>query len=269
MQSNRIRIFSELVSLEAWHYAFTARRTSVGLHADVTFSTARLGSEDDCPVRFKMRLKQAVLTVVVPETEALIVDRASVARFDENISGIRKVRSSHKSKGGVAGGVSLKAGATPTASLSLEATKSAEVLDETTITAKFDAIRVNHSLDSDGNNRWSFRPGMEATLTGKPWEASETALMKLRDAEAPGKRKLEASVRLELTCFREDLHIFDIEPKDKSRIPFANLNSEKRKLAAEAFIRTRIQQEGLPVPVMTEDYAIITLARANSTEGRW
>ena len=272
MQSNRIQIFSELVSLEAWHLPFTARRTSVGLHADITFSTARLGSEADCPVRFKMRLKQAQLAVVVPETEALIVDRSSVARFDATISGVRKVRASKRLKSDVSGGVAIKgaaSGISASANATANAAAATELSQETTLTTKFESIMVRHSLDRDGNDRWLFTPSTETTLEGKPWAAVDTPLMKLRDAEAGGKRKLEPSVRLELTCFREDLDIFDIELKDRGRIPLANLKSPKRLIAAEAYIRTRLEAEGLPAPLMSDGFAQITLARVNSIEGGW
>ena len=272
MLNNRIQIFSELVSLEAWHMPFTTRRNSVGLHADITFSTARLGQDVDCPVRFKMRLRKATLTVVVPETEALLVDRSTVARFDASTAGVRKVRASRKLKAQTSGGIAITAGPAglaPSANLSASGAAATELSEETTLTSKFDAILVRHSLDVNGSDRWHFSPASEATLVGKPWAAADTPLMKLKDGEGNGNRRVGGTVRLELSCLREDLDIFDIELKDKSKIPLANLRSSKRLIAAEAYIRTRILSEGLPGPLMSESFALITLARVNSIEGGW
>ena len=269
MLSNRIRIFSELVSLEAWHQPFTARRTSVGLDADITFSTARLGAEEDSPVRFKLRLKEALLTVIVPDSEPVAVDRSTVARFDPAVTGVQKRRLTGRQKGAASVALDLKGGAKgllPAGSLHVDAATASEVFDETTLTRKLGAIIVRHSVDDVGNNRWRFTPGTEDVLSGKPWAPNDTHLFKFKDTEPAGKRKLEPSVRLELSCLREDLDIFDITFKDtkKGIIPLAYFDSPRRMIAAEAFIRTKLQEEGLPAPQMSEDYAMITLARANS-----
>lgn len=269
--SNRIRIFSELVSLEAWHLPFTARRTSVGLHADITFSTARLGAEDDSPVRFKLRLKEAVLTVIVPDSEPIAVDRSTVARFDPAVTGVQKRRVTGRKKGEISAALGLKGGGkglSPSSALHLGGSAASEVVDEATFTRKHGAIIVHHSIDEIGNNKWRFTPGAGDTLSGKPWSPNDTHLFKFKDTEPAGKRKLEPSVRLELSCLREDLDIFDITFKDskKGLIPLSYFDSPRRLIAAEAFIRTRLQEEGLPAPQMSEDYALITLARTNSVE---
>ncbi len=269
MIGNRVQIFSELVSLEAWHLPFTNKRASVGLHADVTFSTARLGGEADSPVRFKLTLKQAMLTVMIKETEPLVIDPASVARLDPAVSAIQKQRTSTRGKRTASGRLSALAsgvGLFPRAEASVEASASRETSEETIATRKMAAIAVRHSLDGGRNNRWHFAPGTDSILHGKPWSAAEFPLMKIKDTRAPENRKIEATVALELTCLREDLNIFDIEMKDDG---FLRASTPNRVIAAEAYIRNRLISEGLPAPNISDGFAMITLARANSYEGGW
>ena len=36
---NRLKVFADVVSIDAWHDKFTSNKTVVDLHADVVFST--------------------------------------------------------------------------------------------------------------------------------------------------------------------------------------------------------------------------------------
>ncbi|MBB2696694.1 hypothetical protein EFD56_16535 [Rhizobium phaseoli] len=271
MLSNRIRIFSELVSLDAWHLPFTEKRAAVALHADVSFSTARLGAEENSPVRFKIELRRAELKVMVPETEPLTIDRASVERIDPSVVATRKQRSSTRSKAAVSAEMSIAGGANGASGrlgLSGKASRDTEIVSEMTATQKVGAIIASHSMDADGNNRWIFKPGTADVLAGKPWSAKDMPLMKLKDLRHPDSRKLPSTVRLELSCLREDMKIYDIVLKDEGIFSAAKarLGFNDRMLAAEAFIRNRLEHEGLPAPRMSEDYAIISLAEITASE---
>jgi hypothetical protein len=272
MQGNRIRIFSELVSLDAWHLPFTDKRTSVALHADVGFSTARLGGEEESPVRFKVDLKRAELRIIVPETEPLSIDSASVQRIDAPRTKTLKDRSVKKTRAGAGAEVSGRANATGlsgTAALRAAAAYDTEQSVEVVETRKVGMIVASHSLDADGNHRWTFSPNKtEPRLDGKPWAAKDFPLLTLKDQRLSPRSGLSSTVRLELSCYREDLNIFDIRLKDgnlldalKETIGFAN-----RMIAAEAFIRNRLEREGLPAPRMAEDYAVIELAQITASE---
>src|SRR5205823_1663756 len=78
--SNRRRAFAEIVSLDAWHEPFSEASSKVDLHADVVFETARVGGEDDSPVRFRLSMRRAEVVIVIPEWEPVGVDKASVSR---------------------------------------------------------------------------------------------------------------------------------------------------------------------------------------------
>ena len=251
---NRIQIFSELVGLQAWHLPFTAKRQTVGLHADVSFAMARLGEESTSPVRFRLTLKRAVLSVEIPETEPLIVDPASVARDRYGItSGVRKQKRTAKSSGGVGGDLSVKAGASGAsgaAGISVRAATSVESVDEMQTTTKVASILISHSTDERGVQHWSFEPGMGAVLQGKPWDSANYTLMNIRDGRAVGSKSIEPSVRFRLSCRREDLHIHEIEYKEKGILKRLAQVPANKMIAAEAyphaFRRTAISQERCP-----------------------
>lgn len=271
MPSNRIRIFSDLVSVDAWHLPFTTKRMTVSLHADVSFSTARMGGESDSPVRFTVDLKEAELTVLIPETEQLVIERASVARMEPTATGVHKSRSVSKAKRGAAGKFSLTADPSQVSaggSLSASAGFERENVEEVSVSRKFSGIITSHSVNGDGNNRWHFKPGAGPILDGKPWDAKKTPLMKIKDQRDSKNRILSPTVRLELSCRREDLNIKNIVLKDRSilRAAMAKIGFRDRMDAAEAFIRNKLVEEGLPTPDMSEGYAVITLAQVSASD---
>ncbi|RDL46290.1 hypothetical protein BLJAPNOD_06484 [Ensifer sp. M14] len=266
MLSNRVRIFSELVSVDAWHLPFTEKRLAVSLHADVSFATARMGGEDDSPVRFTVDLKRAELRVIIPETEQLVIDRASIARMEETTTGTQKSKSTRKAKGAVKGGVSLSVdasklmgGVSGGASGSVER----ETVEEVSLSRKLTGIITSHSIDGEGSNRWSFVPGTERVLSGKPWDAVKNPLMKIKDRRESANKLITPTVRLELFCRREDLDIKNIVLKDSGifRSAMSRAGFPNRMDAAEAYIRNKLVEEGLPSPNMSEDYAVISLAQ--------
>ncbi|TBY67061.1 hypothetical protein E0H46_19195 [Rhizobium leguminosarum bv. viciae] len=271
MVGNRIRIFSELVSIDAWYPSFAASLTKVSLHADITFHTARLGGEADSPVNFTLDLKRAELRVIIPESEQIGVDRSSVARFDDGNTATKRVKSTSRTKVGASGSLMFGGnthGPSASAALSASAGKDFQRTEEITATEKIKKIVVSHSMDQEGNNRWHFRPSIADTLEGKPWAAKNLKLMKLVDKRAQIDPRFEPMVRLELSCLREDLHIGKIKLRDDNLFAAAmsRVGGERRMLAAEAYIRTRIEEEGLPSPKMNNDHAQIILADLSAAQ---
>ncbi|WHO84160.1 hypothetical protein [Rhizobium leguminosarum] len=265
MVGNRIRIFSELVSIDAWYPQFTSSRSRVSLHADVTFHTARLGGEPGSPVTFTLDLKRAELRVIIPETEHIAIDRSSVARFDDGATAIRKTRSKSRTSGGIGSVFGLGAtskGASAALKLQARASKDYNRTEEVVTTEKLKKIIVSHSVDAERNNRWHFSPALTSTLNGKPWASRDQKLMKLVDKRQTIDPRFEPVVRLELSCLREDLDVDAIELVDGATFAaaMAKLGGDRRLRAAEAFIRNRIQEEGLPTPRMENDHAQIILA---------
>ncbi|WP_027681702.1 hypothetical protein [Rhizobium leguminosarum] len=272
MVGNRIRIFSELVSVDAWYPQFTASKSKVSLHADITFHTAHLGGEHDSPVNFTLDLRRAELRVIVPETEPIGFERASVARFDEGATATRKTKSTFKSKARLDAALGLAVGrnrlTSGAASMSAGVGKDVQRTEEITAIEKLKKIVVTHSVDAEGNNRWHFKPAIVETLEGKPWTARNLKLMKLVDQRQAVDSRFEPTVRLELSCLREDLRIGEIRLRDQGLFAAAmsKVGGERRMQAAAAYIRNRIAEEGLPSPHMDNDHAQIILAELSAAQ---
>ncbi|CDZ40505.1 Hypothetical protein, partial CDS, partial [Neorhizobium galegae bv. officinalis] len=77
---NRLRAFADVVSVDAWHEAFSSDKREVDLKVDVVFSEGRVGGEDDSLVQFRQRLRRATLIVITPETEPVGIVRESIRR---------------------------------------------------------------------------------------------------------------------------------------------------------------------------------------------
>lgn len=94
---NRKRALADVVTIEPWHDDFGKPR--VNLHADVVFGTARLGGEAESPVRFRLSVKRAEVTVIVPESEPVSVDKLSVSRDSPELHGRLKEKLCEEIKG--------------------------------------------------------------------------------------------------------------------------------------------------------------------------
>src|SRR4051794_22753548 len=83
---NRKRAFADVVTIDAWHDSFS-KESTVDLHADVVFGTARVGGDSQSPVRFRLSLRRAEVIVIIPDSEPVSVDRKSVSRDAPELEG--------------------------------------------------------------------------------------------------------------------------------------------------------------------------------------
>ena len=214
---NRTRAFSEAVSVDAWHQPFDAGRAIVDLHADVAFTTARLGGEATSPVRFRLSVRQAELVVVVPEVEPVTVVSGSVSRDTPQVSGRRITNSEQHSHAQLRAGATVSSvtgtlplfGASASGGLSHDASTTTEV-----ITTLSDFV-VTQAKTEDGYYKWILEPSVGDRLAGHPWDAVAKPRLKLKDHRDEDEH-LPAVVRVEVRCKREDLIIEEIVIKNGS-----------------------------------------------------
>jgi hypothetical protein len=125
---------------------------------------------------------------------------------------------------------------------------------------------VMQSKTADGHYRWSIEPRTAKTLEGRPWDAQKQPRMKLKD-ERKDRSKIPPSVRVELSCRREDLCIEDIRLKDET---LWDKIKDRAKLgnniaAAESYIRERLAEEGLEVQNIEDRFGYLTLYSITAT----
>jgi hypothetical protein len=266
---NRKRAFADVVTIDAWHDGFTANVSTVDLHTDVVFGTARVGGESQSPVRFRLSAKRAEVVVIIPESEPVSVDKKSISRDSPELEGrltqILEQSSQMNAKGLLSTSASSKGiAASATADVGAQSQHTASKKLEVSATIQF--LVVTQSKTADGQYRWSIEPQTKEILEGRPWDATKQPRLKLIDERKDRTKGIPPTVRVEVRCRREDLLIKDIQIKDeglwqaaKRRVGFKN-----KMAAAESYIRDHLSQEGLEVRNIEDIFGTVTLASATA-----
>jgi hypothetical protein len=213
MKSNRIRILSELVAIDAWHKPIKIDGNKATVHVELTFKQGRIGGDDaDFPFTFRISLKRALLTVSVEPQ--LDVDRESIARNvpEASVEHTRLRIAREKAAASLDAGMKL----TPvhvSAQLAANAGISKDVAKEEQfkIVQNSPQTLVTYEPLSRTEYRWSLDPVFDNELNGQPWDAIMAPRLAIRPNGSNG--KIEPSIKVELSCALEDLDITDIEPK--------------------------------------------------------
>lgn len=243
---NRKRALSEVVSLEAWHQQFKAKRKAVKLFVDVVFSEGRVGGSSD-PVRFRLRIKQAEVVVVIPPTEQASIDKTSVAREAplSEIKSVEEEKSVRKTTAKAKADLNARHTLVPSVTVGAEGHKEGTRSSHATRTRSIPAIQVMQTKTPEGQYAWQLRPGWGQTLLGRPWSATSEPRLKVIDKRADSSRGLEPSVRVEVRCRREDLDITDIRLSADKGLVGKFSPRRNKEVAAEALIRSRLFEAGL------------------------
>jgi hypothetical protein len=261
---NRKRAFADVVTIDAWHETFLGEAAAVDLHVDVVFGTARVGGESQSPVRFRLSVKRAEIVLIIPDSEPVSVDRRSVSRDTPEIHGhlteVVQQDTQAKVKGGISTTVSTaKVTGSVSAEANAETSRSESKKLEVSATVQF--IAVTQSNNADGQYRWLVEPRIKGTLEGRPWDAIKQPRLKLIDQRRDRSKGIPPTVRVEVRCRREDLHITDIVIKDENLWEAAKRKAGfKNKIAAAAsYIRDHLSKEGLEVKNIEDMFGTVTM----------
>jgi hypothetical protein len=217
MSGNRLRLLSDVLSLDAWHSPMRTDRASCQVCVELTFKEGRLGGEDeDFPFTFRLSLKRALMTIRLEEP--LDIVRDSVARNipDSQVhqTRLRAVRD------GLIGSIGGEAKISPdtfvaalNAKLKTERTVQNE--EETSFIQILPPILAVSEPRGRREYSWTLEPTFMPALRGQPWDPVESPRLSARyDPRKISKVTPAISVRIE--CALEDLLIQDINPKDRS-----------------------------------------------------
>jgi hypothetical protein len=202
--------------------------------------------------------------VVIPESEPVFVDRASVSRDSPDLQGRlteTKEQAIHASMKGGASGSLGPTGLAGSASLEANAEASIAASKKLEITSTISLMLVTQSRTVDGHYRWSVESQLGKILEGRPWDGSKQPRLKLIDQRKDRSRGIPPTVRVEVRCRREDLVIDDLEIKDQTLWETAKnkFGFKNRMAAAESYIRDRLTEEGLEVRNIDDIFAHLTL----------
>jgi hypothetical protein len=270
MANNRIRAFSEVVTIDAWHEPFASNRPRADLCAHVVFKLGRLGGDSESPVRFKLGIKRAEIVLVRPDGEEIKIDRNSILRGTPKAK-IRKVTKLQKEHGlSAALGIGAEAdekGASVNVKTEAEIKALQSKVEDILLDEDLPHILVVQSLDGRDQYQWEVSPAITIALEGEPWERDK-AIVNLGDGRARDSKNPPPAVRIECRCKREDLIIKDIDIKDQSILEKAStlVKRDKKMRAVEAYVRDRLVQEGLSFTNISDPYASVTLASVSPGE---
>lgn len=258
-------VFTEVVAAEAWHAPFADGVKVAHLSVDVVFGSGRLGEEAASAVRFRLTLKAAEVVVIVPASEPVVVDPASVSRDTPRIVGKKTASKERASKRNISGGFFAKLGFNGFSgggSGKVGVERASSDVEKIESASDVESFSITQSRSDDGHHRWLLTAQIEEAMSGRPWDPVKQPRLALVDQRPEGGGSLPPSVRVEVRCRREDLIISDLQIKNEqnnSKLT-ARKGAENRLAAAESYIRDRLIENGLETPDLQEAFSRLTLA---------
>lgn len=270
-QNNKRRTLSRMAVINAWFDPTEVpsgnreRRPRYAFRMDVAFRDERLGGGPGDPVRFRVRLKQCEVAVVLPRGEGdlridprTIVAGASPASVTVSQETTAKARAHGTADLGIsASGVLAKMGmGAHVERAHVVTTSRSQILP---------LLLGERSETHDGHLCWTVRrTDGGAGLEGLLWDARQGEprfqLVDRRPTEARTRSErtgLHPTITVEVRAKREDLEIDGIELTDPEQRRFS-AGLFKRPLAvktAEAFIARELKREGLRVGDIHEPFS--------------
>ena len=261
--TNHARLFSDILSVDGWHSKFCDESGVASVHVDVGFHTGQLGAEPESNVRFKLSLRRAVVTFVVPPTEPIQVLQASVDRGPQ-MEGTKTVRLENATGNSSTANAAVRLSATPNVELngSAAAHRTAAVSTSTEITGRASAFEVHQSKDALGNYRWEVIGTNGENLFGHPWDPVGQPRLSIKRRKND---KVDSTGRVTVSCRKQDLVIQGVELKESQGI--VQRYKANRMAAAEALIRKKLCDISLTPLNFEEKLSNLVLADVTISQG--
>ena len=260
--NNLSKVFSEIVSLDAWHSKFCDSTDSASVHVDLSFLEGHLGAESESEVRFKLTLKRAELIFVIPAMEPLQVIQSSVDR-EATVEGIRRYLREHDKQ--LTGSLEAAMQISQNPSLNLGAKATSQNLNKETVTTEMKLpisnFRMSQSKDPDGNYRWIVMPETGDLLMGKVWDPIKRPRLSVKKS---GASIIAPTCRVIVRCRKQDFNVSEITLKSGKKLGQKFLFN--RTAAATAFISQRLGELGFDNENLDEEYANICVAEVTVSQ---
>ena len=214
MNSNLSKVFSDIVSVDAWRADFDDQGRA-NVHVDLSFLLGEIGAEDEFEITFRVALRRAVLKLVVPPNEPLAIIQASVDR-EPTLEGIKKILQESQTAQDTQADLSARFAK---GSIAAEAKGRASVRaarsKSTTIefSQKITEFRVRQFIDGAGNYCWEVTPHDAIFMNGKVWNPVKEPRLSIKQTSAS---KLPPVLEAHVLCRRSDIEIQDVKAKKNS-----------------------------------------------------
>lgn len=221
---NRLRVLSEVVSVDAWTQPGDNDRRAI-FHVALAFHKPRMGGEDEkSQVRFTMAIKQCEIVIIPPQAPGVVVDKSTVHRPPPLEPIKQRQLRAQRTKLGFGGKLMAKIGQKPDASAEAQGSFSRERETSLDSEQEISIYDEGWGVTEEGYYAWSVNGGLleKGLLTKSIWDGTKPRLHfvdersdEVRTREK--KRQMEPHARIEIRCAAEDIWIDDIEYKDPER----------------------------------------------------
>jgi hypothetical protein len=212
-----------------------------------------------------LRLKQAELVLVIPDSEPIKVDVRSVSRDAPVLLAHLQKTTASSTQSSAKARLNAKISKTGVGA-AVEASASVggenRSLAKLELSSETNFLRVIQSKTEKDEYRWMISPADKSYLVGRPWDASSAPRLKLIDKRKDRSKDIPPVVSLEIRCKREDLDIREISLKDRGKWKAIkrHLGLSNKLAAAEAYIRDKLSEEGLEVKELNDSFGQLTVA---------
>lgn len=263
MASNRIRVLSEVVALDAWHDPFIPATGSSSVYVELCFKNSCVGGDlDEFPFTFRMSLKRAELKISVDDPLRIIRKSIAQGTLDGSVSRVMtmaakgKIRTGAKATGEIgASGANIDFG------INAERTNDLLKDDERVFSSTTPRIVCVGEPCGDGSYKWAMEPAVLDTLCNQPWDKTQERLRVHYDV---GRfNPLHPEIKAELTCRFEDIKIDDVLPKEPkfSEQVTSLCRSDSRLKAAKHQLKLLLRDADLEVGAMDNRFATVILGQ--------
>ncbi len=212
--NNQVRVFSELLAIDAWHKPLRYDGGTSSVHVDLSFHEGRIGGDDPAiPFVFRVRLKKATLSVKVEQP--LKIDRDSVARSipvataeHKRIVSLKESAKMNANAGGKITTKSLMIAAGASASAGRDTLREEEVR----FMQEIPRILATPKPKSAGEYAWELSASQADTMDGPPWNAKDEPRLSIKSLLI--RQRIDPTIKIAVSCRLEDIVIDDLRLKD-------------------------------------------------------
>ena len=266
--NNTMRSLNGMVSVSGWIAKFDADNAAT-VHVNVVFGDGLFGAEPHQKIRFRLALKRAEIVVRMPDGQPIHVIGSSVAYTPNSQRTTRetKTESTVEMSGHVAGELSASGAAFAAGG------KASADEKRTTSQVMIEDVRryiIEHFTTDKLDNAWKVaHQDQRQTLVGAPWDPRTEPRLSVRRTAERNADGDKPSLKIEIRCRRQDLHIEGLKVKDDTvwRSFQSRKNRDANLAAAEQVIKDELTKAGfLNIPDLNEDFAELLVADVIITE---
>jgi hypothetical protein len=265
-EQNRLKSVGQLAVVGGWFEQDEDKSECYSLHLSATFKEERFGGTEDSKVHFRVRLNQCEIVVFLPERgNGFRVLERTIARTLPGPAITISDTVEENSRTSVGG--AMQVGAKVLAKAHAVARRTTAAVTKLDKSRQSPRMEVLYSKTADMQHCW-IASGVGGCLAGSLWDAANEPRFVVADKRPPDFIEKDRALELppmasvEIRCRREDIEIYDIEFKDlvEQGITQNRFNQDIRMRAAEAFLKSQIQLQGLRVENMGDKFAEVFLA---------